>query len=110
MKAVLIFIFFVGVSISSHAQSNDSLTHNCKLVFAEGNILKYKDPKYSDTRIKIKNGFHNEYYGQSNVKLKSSITWLSDCQVKIELIKVKRKTNYSLGQYLILEIYYLSEN
>jgi len=30
--------------------------------------------------------------------------------VIIELIKVKGKTNYNVGQYLILEIYYLSKN
>lgn len=111
MKKINFILLFLGFLFNSYSQTNLT-AEKCQDVFKEGNVLKYKNSQYSGTVIKIKNGFHIEKMKSDKVKLKSTITWISDCTVKLQLVQVngKGRTNFKVGQGLLIEFYKVFEN
>ena len=111
MKRVFV-VLLVLISCFNVIAQNNLTKENCQAVFKEGNVLKYKDTNYSRTVIKIKNGFHIEHMKDSKVKLKSSITWLSNCRVKLQVVDVKGagKNKFRVGQTLTIDIYNVIDN
>jgi hypothetical protein len=107
MKTLL--LCFLLMSHLSYSQEEYSQAE-CQNLFNEGNILKYKNAVMYSGMVTVENGYHYERFGDSKSVLKSKIEWLSDCEVKLTLIKVKHNKDLKKGQYLVLRIVGIYEN
>jgi len=95
-------IIFVLLLIVGSSFTPKDISINCKDVFKEGNVLKYQNPKYKGTTIRIKKGFHYEKFSNKTV-LKSSITWLSECEAELKIVKIKHnKSSFNIGDSIVL--------
>ena len=107
MKSILFCLLLIGYS--SYSQDTYS-KEECQNLFKEGNVLKYKNSTIYNGVVSVENGYHYERFGDSKSVLKSKIEWLSDCEVKLTLVKVKRNKVFKKGQYLVLRVVGIYEN
>lgn len=96
------FLFLLSISISAQEKKCSE--------FKTGKF-KYSDISWKEITSVRTDSIQTDYYSESNMKIVSKITWLSDCKYKMEYIEVSEKVfEHKIGEVAFIEIVEINNN